>query len=254
MESRRARLDRFLARQLAISRSDARILVARGRVAVDGVVATVASQLVEQFSRVTLDQQVLQAREPVYVMLNKPAGVVSATCDDRHPTVIDLLHHLCRQELHIVGRLDVKSTGLLLLTNDGNWSRRLTDPLQRVAKRYRVTVENPLSQDYVEAFAAGMYFDFEGLTTLPAGLKIIGEREAEVTLMEGRYHQIRRMFGRFRNRVLDLHRLAIGSLCLDDRLAPGASRELAVAEAWQGLTGREGFRIPEETTGPEPDR
>ncbi len=226
MHSKRARLDRFLSSHLGIKRGAVRAVIARGRVCVDGRVATRSDQLVDQFTRVALDGQVLQARKALYLMLNKPAGVVSATVDARHTTVVDLLDHPGRDDLHIVGRLDFNSSGLVLLTNDGRWSRQLTAPEHRVPKRYRVTVEQPVTEEQVRAFAEGMYFAYENLWIRPAQLIILSEHVAEVILTEGRYHQIKRMFGRFRNRVVDLHRIAIGNLILDPALAMGQSREL----------------------------
>lgn len=248
MQSRRARLDRFIASHLGISRSAVRPIVASGRVRVAGVVATSVDQLIDQFTPVSLDNQVVQANTPIYLMINKPVGVVSATVDARHTTVIDLLRHPARDNLHaarralhparralhIVGRLDFNSSGLVLLTNDGRWSRQLTMPEQKVPKRYRVTLENPITpdkvEDYIDAFAAGMYFAYEDITTRPAQLRIVSDHVAEVSLIEGRYHQIKRMFGRFRNRVIDLHRIAIGNLPLDPGLAAGQSRELTAQE------------------------
>jgi 16S rRNA pseudouridine516 synthase len=227
--SNRKRLDRYL-RQNGVHPAAVRPLLARGRVLVDGVPATGISQVIDTFSRVELEGRILQARNPVYIMLHKPAGVISATGDPRHRTVIDLLRRPDRDQLHIAGRLDYSSTGLLLLTNDGAWSRRLSAPQSHVRKHYRVTLEKPVTADYVRAFAEGMYFPYEGITTRPAELRIIDEHRVEVVLREGRYHQIKRMFGRFRNRVLGLHRVAIGRLILDQALAPGEYRE---------LTGRE---------------
>jgi 16S rRNA pseudouridine516 synthase len=212
-------------------------MLARGRIVVDDIVATDINQVIEQFSHVSLDGQTLQANNPVYVMLNKPAGVVSATKDEQHRTVIDLLERADRNDLHIVGRLDFNSTGLLLLSNDGRWSRQLTAPNKKVTKLYRVQLTKPLQSDYIEAFAEGMYFPFEGITTRPAKLRIISPHLAEVELIEGRYHQIKRMFGRFDNKVLALHRTAIGGVILDPNLRPGQSRELTaqeVASQWQG--------------------
>lgn len=234
MESRRARLDRFIGNHLGISRSDVRPIVASGRVVVDGVVATRINQLIDQFTHVVVDNRVVQAHTPLYLMVNKPAGVVSATLDKRHTTVIDLLDHPQRHSLHIVGRLDFNSSGLVLLTNDGRWSRQLTSPEQKIPKRYRVTLENPIAPDdieaYVEAFASGMYFAYEDITTRAAQLRILSDHVAEVCLIEGRYHQIKRMFGRFRNKVLGLQRIAIGNLPLDPDLREGQSRELTAAE------------------------
>ncbi len=205
-------------------------MLAHGRVLVDGAPATGICQLIDEFSTVQLDERVLQSKQGVYIMLHKPRGVVSATRDSRHRTVVDLLNRDDRDTLHIGGRLDYNSTGLLLLTNDGRWSRALNAPGNAVPKRYLVQLENPVFADYVEAFAEGMFFPYEGITTRPAQLEIIGSHTAQVVLHEGRYHQIKRMFGRFNNRVMALHRLAIGGLCLDPALCPGQYRELTAQE------------------------
>jgi 16S rRNA pseudouridine516 synthase len=230
MRSKRSRLDRFISLHLSINRRDVRLMLAQGRITLDGHAATDIHQLVDEFTRVSCDGRLLQANTPVYVMLHKPVGVVSATRDEHHATVIDLLDRPDRDCLHIVGRLDFNSSGLMLLTNDGRWSRHLTNPEQKIVKRYRVTVGKPVSEEVVQAFAQGMAFAFEGITTRPAKLVMMDTHIAEVSLIEGRYHQIKRMFGRFDNPVLALHRLAIGPVQLDPELAPGDSRELTPCE------------------------
>lgn len=230
MQSKRARLDRFISHHLGVNRKDVRLMLAQQRVSVDGVIALDIDQCVNEFSRIIVDEQVLQANTPAYVMLNKPVGVVSATKDEQHRTVVDLLERADKTSLHIVGRLDLNSSGLLLLTNDGRWSRQLTSPQNKVTKTYRVTLENAISADYIEAFESGMYFAYEDITTQPAKLEIITDYIAQVSLIEGRYHQIKRMFGRFRNPVLQLHRTSIGQLLLDPKLAPGQSRDLTEQE------------------------
>lgn len=230
MQSRRARLDRFISSRMGISRRNVRQLLIQGRITVDSCTASDMHQPIGQFSHVTLDDEVLQANTALYLMLNKPAGVVSATRDPQHQTVVDLLNREDKGSLHIVGRLDFNSTGLLLLTNDGAWSRRLTSPEHKVAKNYLVTVEKPITDDYVQAFSEGMHFPYEDITTLPAQLHIRSKFTAEVILTEGRYHQIKRMFGRFQNPVVRLHRTKIGCIHLDPGLAPGESRELTGTE------------------------
>ncbi len=229
MQSKRSRLDRYLSQQLSINRRAVRMLLAQGRVRVDQHIARDIQQLVDQYTHVQCDEQVLQANIPSYLMLHKPPAIVSATRDARHTTVVDLLPHGCPENLHIAGRLDFNSTGLLLLTNDGRWSRRLTLPVSRVAKRYRVVLDKPVNDDVIAAFAVGIYFAFENITTRPAQLLAIDDRNVEVILSEGRYHQIKRMFGFFQIEVLKLHRLAIGSLTLGD-LAEGQCRRLTPAE------------------------
>ncbi len=230
MESKRARLDRFLSNELKVNRKDVRLMLAQGRVLVDGIVARDIQLPVDEFTHVTFDGEVLKNNKPSYVMLYKPVGVVSATKDGKHKTVIELLDRDDSAALHIVGRLDLNTSGLVLLTNDGRWSRQLMSPESKVAKRYRVTLENPLSEDYIGAFAKGFYFEFEDITTQPARLELISKYVAEVTLTEGKYHQIKRMFGRFRNPVVGLHRCSVGSLLLDPSLSPGESRDLTPHE------------------------
>lgn len=236
MASGSQRLDRYLSKTLGINRRDVKPLLAQGRVQVDGRSVGGTDHLIDEFSHVSIDDRLLQAKLPVYVMFHKPVGILSATSDPQHTTVIDMLQRPDKDDLHIVGRLDRGSSGLLLLTNDGRWSRALMAPECDVPKVYLVTLQNPLTSDYVKAFAEGMYFGYEDITTRPARLEILEERLARVTLVEGRYHQIKRMFGRFRNPVLALHRTAIGNLPLDPALAPGQSRELTPVEL-KGIQG-----------------
>jgi 16S rRNA pseudouridine516 synthase len=225
------RLDRFLSNLAQFNRQTARQLLVSGHVQVDGVVVCEGLYNVSQFSRIEVDNQLLQAGKPArYFMLHKPPGVVSATEHDEHRTVLDLLDAPDKADLHLAGRLDLNTSGLLLLTNDGQWSRRLTAPRSRLGKVYRVTTEQPISTEYSEVFAQGVYFAYEGLTTLPAELVILDSHSALLTLHEGRYHQVKRMFGHFQNKVIDLHRLSMGAIELDPQLAPGQYRALNAAE------------------------
>lgn len=236
MQIKSFRIDRYISKQRHINRRDIKLMLAQGRVVINGEVIREVSTIVEEFDRVELDGEVLQDKKAVYIMLHKPLGVVSATKDDVHKTVIDLLPRELvasadvLNDLHIVGRLDLNTSGLLLLTNDGRWSRKLMSPSTKVKKVYRVTLKNTLNEEYVKAFAKGMYFAFEDITTQPAQLTILADKVAQVTLLEGKYHQIKRMFGRFRNPVLALHRSSVGALSLDDGLNPGQGRLLTELE------------------------
>ena len=230
MALNKARLDRFLAQHCQISRRKVRLMLAQDRVLVDDRIAHDIDEIIDTFSHVTLDGQAIQANSAYYVMLHKPVGVVSATKDTIHKTVIDLLDSAFKDELHIVGRLDLNTSGLMLLTNDSRWSERLMQPESKISKCYLVTLKNKLTADYIEAFANGMYFEYEGLTTKPAKLTILSDYQAEVELVEGRYHQIKRMFGRFSNPVVALHRHSIGNLQLDRKLLEGQSRQLTEIE------------------------
>ncbi len=229
MTSSSTRLDRYISKNSPYSKSDVRLLIAQQRILVGGKPAESIRQLIDKFSRVELDGVCLQQKRPVYIMLNKPKGVVSATRDGTHTTVVDLIDHPEKHDLHIAGRLDFNTTGLILLTNDGLWSRRLSLPESKLAKTYQVTVAKPLNADYVAAFLRGIYFAYEDITTQPASLEIVSPHEARLTLVEGKYHQVKRMFGHFQNEVLSLHRVSVGPIALGE-LEPGQCRELSEAE------------------------
>jgi 16S rRNA pseudouridine516 synthase len=220
------RLDRLLAHRTGLARNDVLRLLAAGRVRVDGQVTDDGPRMLTQFSRVELDDQVLQSKQAHYLMLHKPVGCASTTRDDTHRTVLDFIHEPWRDELHLAGRLDFNTSGLLLLTNDGRWSRTLTEPRENKPKVYQVETEDPIHPDTAEVFARGIYFAYENLTTRPALLELLGTHSARLTLYEGRYHQVKRMFGYFNNKVTGLHRERIGHIVLDDRLAPGEYRAL----------------------------
>lgn len=225
------RLDRLISNQPEYSHRTARHLIASGRVQVNGEVVRDTQAVVDRFAAVSIDSRPLRAGYPsLYLMLHKPTGYLSATRDPLHPTVLELMDPAVREQLHIAGRLDRNSSGLLLLTNDGLWSRRLTEPRIKIPKVYRVTTAEPIAPGAIERFACGIHFAFEGLTTSPAQLQLLGPTTARVTIYEGRYHQVKRMFHAVGSRVVTLHRESMGSIILDFELAPGDYRPLTRAE------------------------
>ena len=225
------RLDRWLGNRPELGRQLARRLLAEGRVRVNGMTTLQAEREVFAFDRIEADDRLLQdGPGGRYLMLHKPRGCVSATVDARHATVLDCLAPDQRADLHLAGRLDFNTTGLLLLTNDGQWSRGLSHPRHKQTKRYLVTTAEVIPPQLVAAFAEGLYFAYEDLTTQPAQLELLGERSAHLTLVEGRYHQVKRMFGRFGIEVIALHRDRIGALVLDPALAEGGYRSLTSEE------------------------
>lgn len=224
--SKRGRLDRFIAKTQQIPIKAVKPLLGRQHIRVNGSVVLDGQMLIDEFDIIECQGTVLQQRSPLYIMLHKPVGVVCATTDAQHRTVLDLIDHPRKAELHLVGRLDLNTSGLVLLTNDSRWSQGLTLPGAHVPKRYQVTVQEPLDERYVQAFAEGMYFEYENSVTALVTLSITSPYKAELVLTEGKYHQIKRMFGRFRNPVLALHRSAIGRYELDGSLAPGMHRLL----------------------------
>ncbi|RMU24637.1 Pseudouridine synthase, partial [Pseudomonas avellanae] len=225
------RLDRFLSNLPRFNRKSVRLALASGRVQVDGQITTDPHYDVREFSCVVLDAEILQPGKAArYFMLHKPQGCVSATTDAQHATVLDLLDEPDKHELHIAGRLDFNTTGLMLITNDGQWSRRLTQPQTKMPKVYYVETEQLIDERYALTFAEGLFFSFENIITQPAQLTVLGPRSARLSIIEGRYHQVKRMFGHFDNKVLQLHRESIGALILDPALPPGGYRSLQAAE------------------------
>ncbi|MCO7575901.1 MULTISPECIES: 16S rRNA pseudouridine(516) synthase [Pseudomonas chlororaphis group] len=225
------RIDRFLSNLPRFNRQQVRLLLVQRRIRIDGQPVSNPKAEVREFSRVELDEEVLQVGKPArYFMLHKPMGCVSATRDPEHRTVLELIHEPDPQDLHIAGRLDYNTTGLMLITNDGSWSRRLTQPQTKLPKLYYVETEQEIGPEYIETFAQGLYFAFEDLTTLPAQLQILGPHSARLSIVEGRYHQVKRMFGHFNNKVVRLHRERMGPLVLDECLAPGQYRPLSADE------------------------
>lgn len=224
------RLDRYVSQAAGLSRAAVRTLLRRGAVSVDGVVVKSADLHVPPAGRVELEGQVLILPGPRYFMLNKPLDVVCSTSDAGHLTVLALLHEPRRELLHPVGRLDRDSTGLVLLTDDGQWSHGITAPRRHRDKIYRATLAEPLAEEAVERFAAGILLKGEDKPTLPARLEILAPTVARVTVQEGRYHQVRRMFAALGNHVTALHREAVGDVSLDPALAPGEYRALRADE------------------------
>lgn len=226
------RLDRLLAEVGGLSRRQAQQAIRAGRVAVAGAVQADPAHKVPADVVVSLDGASLRQRGPRYLMLHKPAGYVCATRDDQHPTVLDLLPPEQRDGLHIAGRLDLDTTGLVLLTDDGAWSHRVTSPRHRCHKRYRVTLAEPVSDAELQRLREGLLLRGEARPTAPAQVRRLGERSLLLTIREGRYHQVKRMFGALGNRVVALHRDRVGDLALDDaQLAEGEFRALTPAEA-----------------------
>ncbi|MBW3506866.1 MULTISPECIES: pseudouridine synthase [unclassified Pseudomonas] len=228
------RVDRFLSNLPQFNRQQVRLLMIEKRIQVDGQVISDPRHEINAFSRIELDENILQAGKPArYFMLHKPQGCVSATRDAEHPTVLDLLNEPDKHDLHIAGRLDFNTSGLLLITNDGHWSRHVTQPQTKMPKVYYVETEQEITDAYISKFREGVYFAFEDLTTQPAGLELLGPFSARLSIVEGRYHQVKRMFGFFDNKVMRLHRESIGPLVLDSQLAPGEYRALSEQEVLQ---------------------
>lgn len=237
------RLDKLVAELTGMTRSQAREVITKGRVCVNGEVKkTTAEQVKEDSDLLTLDGTELTFQKFVYYMLNKPAGTVSATRDNEAKTVLSLLSadDRKRRNLFPVGRLDKDTEGLLILTDDGMLSHQLISPKKHADKLYFAKLQREITEDDVNVFASGMKVD-EELTAMPAILRTLTEAEkkvflpeggyaAAVTLQEGKFHQVKRMFAATGNEVLYLKRMAMGGVCLDETLLPGKYRPLTGEE------------------------
>ena len=225
------RLDKILANTGRWSRKEVRELVRAGRVTVNGVPVHSPEEKWDPAAEFAVDGVSVSGERMVYLMLHKPAGLVSATEDPKQPTVLELLpDHLKRVGLFPAGRLDKDTEGLLLLTNDGVLAHRLLAPRRHVDKTYFVQVEGQLEETDVEACSTGMTLG-DGLVCMPAGLEVLGQPDtAIVTLREGKYHQIKRMLASRGKPVRYLKRLTMGPLKLDPALKRGEWRPLTEEE------------------------
>ena len=228
------RLDKIIASTGRWSRREVKNLVRQGKVLVDGYPARSAEDKADpESAEIVVNGETLTYRRFTWVMLNKPAGYLSATEDGRGPTVLDLLPaELKKQNLFPVGRLDKDTEGLLLLTNEGGLAHDLLSPKRHVDKVYYTRVAGPLTEEDCRAFESGLLLD-DGLQCMPAGLKILSsgeESEAHVTLREGKFHQVKRMLAYLGKPVLYLERISMGNMTLDSDLPRGKYRFLTPEE------------------------
>ena len=221
------RLDKLLSECGVASRKEIRQLIRSGRVSVDGAAAASPEMKLDPYKAlVCLDGTKIEYAKYHYYMMNKPAGVLSATDDGRQKTVLDLVTPEMRKiGLFPVGRLDKDTTGLLLLTNDGEFAHRVISPRSGIVKVYHARTEAPVDEADITAFKEGLTLG-DGTKCLPAGLKLLPDGSCLVEVMEGKYHQVKRMLSSRGKPVTELKRLSIGGLKLDKALLPGSFRAL----------------------------
>lgn len=234
------RLDKFISHYSDYSRSDVKKLIKAQRVTLNSELATQANTAVSlDHDTIEVDGERIEVQQAVYLMLNKPQGVVCANTDSEHPTVIDVLRSstsntnerpLPFDTLQIAGRLDIDTTGLVFITTDGKWNQRVTSPSQRAKKTYRVSLAEPLAADAVEQITQGILLKGETKPTRPAEIKCLTDRTVQLSIAEGKYHQVKRMFAAVGNHVSALHRENIAGVNLDSKLAPGEFRHLTFEE------------------------
>jgi len=224
------RLDKYLCDCLGMTRSEVKKIIGNGKVSINGQTVKKADfQLKETSDKVEYLGRELSFEKFVYYMLNKPAGVVSANTDDRDITVIDLFKKEGRKNLSCVGRLDKDTTGLLLVTDDGNLLHNLTSPKKKVVKEYLVDIAHELSKEDIDALTNGVDIG-DDKPTAPAKVEVVDERTIILSITEGRFHEVKRMLQAVSNEVINLKRLSMGGVKLDNDLAPGEYRKLTEEE------------------------
>ena len=223
------RLDKYLATHSDATRTLAKMAIKTGRVEINGVVTKDQGKKVKPDDVVSINGRELKESGEVYLVMNKQAGIICATRDEEQDTVLDFLDGYTHKQLHIAGRLDKDTTGLVLITSDGKWSHRVTSPNYVCGKTYLLETILPMQESYIEEFSNGILLRDETKPTKPAKLEIITPTSARLTLTEGKYHQVKRMFGAMGNRVTKLHRESVGVVHLDG-LEEGEFRELTESE------------------------
>ncbi len=224
------RIDKIIASQGQYSRKEVKALIAKGRIAVDGRIVSSSSEKADPMTMLlTVDGKPLEFKRNLYLVLNKPKGYISATEDRDHPIVLELVPQEYRgRDLFPAGRLDRDTTGLMIITDDGALAHNILAPKKHVPKLYHVELDIPVTEEMRLGFSEGVMLN-DGVSKA-ADLIKTGEKTAEVTLREGRYHQIKRMFGCFGAEVLELKRLGMGRLTLPADLAEGECREMSEEE------------------------
>ncbi len=224
------RLDKFICDCTGLTRSQAGKLIRQKLVTVNGEQAKQPAMQLKSTDKVCLDGEELELIGLRYIVMHKPAGYVCSTEDPDHSTVFDLMDEPLQERLHTVGRLDLDTTGIVLITDDGQWSHKISSPKHHCAKTYRVWLADPVPETAITEFAEGIMLRGEKTLTKPAQLQIIDPHQALLTISEGRYHQVKRMFAAIGNKVEKLHREQIGELKLDPDLAEGEYRYLTDEE------------------------
>jgi len=224
------RIDKFIGNNTDLSRTQIHVAFKKGCVTCNGELVSKTNSSMNPDDVIKLNGEIVQSIQLRYLMLHKPTGFVCANTDSEHPTVLDLLDLPRKETLQIAGRLDIDTTGLVLLTDDGQWNHLVTAPKRACTKRYLVTTADPISSDTASVFAAGVLLHSETKPTLPATLTLIDSHTATLEIQEGKYHQVKRMFAAVGNKVIALHREKIGIIELDAQLKPNEYRTLTPTE------------------------
>ncbi|MGF1702218.1 pseudouridine synthase [Photobacterium makurazakiensis] len=209
------RLDKFVCKSTELSKQEAIRWIQNGEVKVNGEVIVDERAQVHENNQVTLNGERLKCRPFRYILMHKPADTICSNIDEFYPSIFNHIDVENVTELHVAGRLDADTTGLVLITDDGHWSFNIITPTKHCEKVYRVGLSKPIAEDAASKFENGIKLQGEKRLTLPAKLDIISEKDVYLTITEGKFHQVKRMFSAVGNRVVSLHRERIGEVCLD---------------------------------------
>lgn len=209
------RLDKFVCKSTELTKSEATSLINKGHVSVNGALILNEKEQVHENNTIILNGSRLKTRDFRYIVMHKPADTICSNVDEYYPSLFQYLDIEKVSELHIAGRLDADTTGLVLITDDGRWSYNITTPLSHCYKTYRVGLSYAIREDVACKFKQGIKLQGEDKLTLPALLEVVSEKEVLLTLSEGKFHQVKRMFSAVGNRVISLHREQIGEIILD---------------------------------------
>lgn len=225
------RLDKMLSDMKIATRKEIKAMVKKGIVSVNSVTATKSSQQIDENNDVVrIYDEIIEYRKYLYFVMNKRKGVTSNSTDYEHETVIDDMGELCVFDLKPVGRLDKDTTGLLIITNDGKFAHNLISPKKDVSKKYLVTLKDKVEEKYNDTFEKGIKLMPEDIVTKPATMEIIDDYNCYLTIKEGKFHQVKRMFEKVGNEVVELKRVQIGDFKLPEELEEGDYRELTDEE------------------------
>jgi len=209
------RLDKFVCKSTELTKNEAIQRINFGEVSVNDEITTNEATQIHENNRVMLSGVKLKARDFRYILMHKPAGTICSNIDEAYPSLFNYLDVEKVSELHIAGRLDADTTGLVLITDDGRWSFNITVPTKECCKVYRVSLSSEIAADIASRFEKGVKLQGEQQLTLPATLELVTSKEVLLTITEGKFHQVKRMFAAVGNRVVSLHREQIGDVCLD---------------------------------------
>ncbi|OOF42698.1 16S rRNA pseudouridine(516) synthase [Rodentibacter rarus] len=225
------RLDKFIAENTGLTRSQATKAIRQSAVKINGEIEKNSARKISQDDEIYFEDTLLTWLDNgQYFMLNKPQGYICSNEDGDYPTIYQFFDYPLAGKLHSAGRLDVDTTGLVLLTDDGQWSHRITSPKHHCEKNYLVTLADPVEAHYAQTFEEGILLRGEKTPTKPAKLEILDDYNVNLTISEGRYHQVKRMFAALGNKVEALHRWKIGAVILDENLEEGEYRALTPEE------------------------